>query len=175
MVWGLMPPLTITLLGLTLGMDLQMQWGTAFALWLIAPFMVALKVHQLQDSRRLQKVVWGGFLLIQASLMMYYNQTSSASLWRNFDSATVARELTASTRQANVGPITIISGHATEAGAIALAMPYHPKILINRELKFSPWIEKSELQAPGVIQLWAPQTGPDHQTRLPSGWGWTPY
>jgi 4-amino-4-deoxy-L-arabinose transferase-like glycosyltransferase len=175
MVWGLMPPLTITLLGLTLGMDLQMQWGTAFALWLIAPFMVALKVHQLQASRRLQKVVWGGFLLIQASLLMYYNQTSSASLWRNFDSATVARELTASTRQANIGPITIISGHATEAGAIALAMPEQPKILINRDLKISPWIENSELQAPGVIQLWAPQTGPEHQTRLPSGWGWTPY
>jgi hypothetical protein len=47
--------------------------------------------------------------------------------------------------------------------------------LINRDLKISPWIENSELQAPGVIQLWAPQTGPEHQTRLPSGWGWTPY
>lgn len=175
MVWGLMPPLTITLLGLTLGMDLQMHWGTAYALWLIAPFMVAIKVHQLQNSRRLQKVAWGGFLLIQAGLMIYYDQASDASFWRNFDSATVARELTESTRQANVGPITIISGHVNLAGAISLAMPEHPKVLINGDLKISPWIQKSELQAPGVIQLWGPQDGPVDQTKLHSGWGWTPY
>jgi 4-amino-4-deoxy-L-arabinose transferase-like glycosyltransferase len=175
MAWGLMPPLTITLLGLTLGMDLQMHWGTAFALWLIPPFMVAIKVHRIQDSRRLRQVVWGGFLLIQASLMIHYSQTSASTFKRSFDSATVARELTASTRQANIGSITIISGTATQGGAIALAMPDHPKILIHGDLKISPWIQKIELQEQGVIQLWEPQTGPPHQTRLPSGWGWTPY
>jgi 4-amino-4-deoxy-L-arabinose transferase-like glycosyltransferase len=183
MVWGLMPPLTITALGLIWGMDLQMQWGTAFALWLIPPFMAAFKMHERPHSLLVTKVTWGIFLLIQAGLMIHSYQTSAygccagkASLrWRLFDSTAVAHELQESTHQANIDRIHIISGPATAAGAIALALPDHPKILIDNNLKISPWIKGSELQAPGVIQLWAPQSGPDQQTRLPSGWGWTPY
>jgi 4-amino-4-deoxy-L-arabinose transferase-like glycosyltransferase len=183
MAWGLMPPLTITLLGLTLGMDLQMQWGTAFALWLIPPFIVALKVHERPNSPRLPKVAWGVFLLIQTGLMVHSYETSAygccagtiSQRWRLFDSAALAREVVDSTQGAGIGQITIIAGPATAAGAVALAMPDHPKILINNNLKISPWIQEHELQAPGVIQLWAPHTGPEHQTRLPSGWGWTLY
>lgn len=183
MAWGLMPPLTITFLGLTLGMDLQLQWGTAFAIWLTPPFIWALRVHKLQITHRLTKIIWLVFLLVQAGLMIQSYQTSAygccaaqgSPRWRLFDSAALARELESSTRQAGLDQIHIISGPTTAAGAVALAMPDHPKVLINNNLKISPWIQGSELQAPGVIHLWAPQTGPDHQTRLPSGWGWTAY
>jgi hypothetical protein len=51
-------------------------------------------------------------------------------------------------------------------------MPEQPKILISNDLTISPWIKPEELNQAGVIELWAPNTGPSDLNRGPSGWGW---
>ncbi|PUE33369.1 glycosyltransferase family 39 protein [Limnohabitans sp. Jir72] len=183
LVWGILPPLCITLLGLFLGMDLQMQWGTAFAIWTVPPLMMFLRLHQKQIHPKRAWVVLSFFVGIQSLLIIQSYETSAfgccaqsaPTRWRLFDSPTIARELADSVRDTTEGRIKIIVGPATVAGAIAMALKEHPKVLIDGNLTISPWVLDEELQAPGVIQLWAPNSGPHTQTRLPSGWGWSPY
>jgi 4-amino-4-deoxy-L-arabinose transferase-like glycosyltransferase len=183
LIWGILPPLCITLLGLFLGMDLQMQWGTAFALWIIPPLMMLLKLHQRQVHQKHTWIVLSFFVLIQSLLMVHSYQTSAfgccaqpaSTRWRLFNSPVLAKELVDSASDSVGGHFKVIVGPATAAGAVAMAMEDHPKVLIDGNLKISPWIHHEELQEPGVIQLWAPNTGPATQTRLPSGWGWSPY
>jgi 4-amino-4-deoxy-L-arabinose transferase-like glycosyltransferase len=183
LVWGIFPSLSITLLGLFLGMDLQMQWGTAFAIWTIPPLMMLLRLHQKQLHPKQTWMVLSVFVAIQSALMIHSYETSAfgccaqpaSTRWRLFDSPTIARELSDSAHDAVGGRIEIIVGPASAAGAVAIAMDDHPKILIDGNLKISPWIDPEELKKPGVIQLWPPHTGPAAQTKLPSGWGWSFY
>jgi len=183
LVWGIFPPLCITLLGLFLGMDLQMQWGTAFAIWAIPPLMMLLKLPQKQIHAKHVWIALSFFVGIQSLLLIHSYQTSAfgccaqpaLTRWRLFNSPAIAKELSASANDAAGGPVNVIIGPATAAGAIAIAMEDPPKVLIDGHLKISPWIRPEELDAPGVIQLWAPNTGPATQTKLPSGWGWNFY
>ena len=92
--------------------------------------------------------------------------------WRTFDSVTLARELDTSARDAVGGKFTIISGPQNVSGAVALALPDRPKVLIHGDLRVSPWIQPNELFKPGVVELWAPDAGHADTQRLPGGWGW---
>lgn len=183
LTWGILPPLCITLLGLVMGMDLQMQWGTAFAIWIVPPLMVLLKLHRANWPQKYTGVILVIFGLVQGMLMLHSYQTSAfgccantgSPRWRLFNSTEIAKELEHSACEAVGGRFRIIAGGTTTAGAIAIAMKDHPKVLIDDNLKISPWIQAQELQGPGVIRLWAPNTGPETRTRLPSGWGWSLY
>lgn len=179
--WGVLPPLSITVLGLVLGMDLQLQWGTAFAIWLIPVFMQVLRLQErLIEGPQLRSIL-GMFILIQGLLMLYSYESSAFgccskhNLWRMFDSPQLVKELDQSVRASIGGKFTIIVGPTTVAGAVSMALPDHPKVLIDNNLKISPWIHPDELKKPGVIELWPPGEGPQDQLRLPSGWGWRPY
>jgi len=182
-LWGALPPLCITMLGLLAGMDLQMQWGTAFAIWIVPPLMVLLGLHQRRICTTLTWLALGLFILIQSLLLLHSYHTSfygccasaTPNRWRLFDSHTLAHELDNSAREAVGGTFTIISGPTTAAGAVSSALPDKPKVLIDNNLKISPWIHPQELHFPGVVQLWQPNTGPDDRTLLPSGWGWSLY
>lgn len=178
LAWGVLPVLCITFLGLSLGMDLQMQWGTAFAIWCIPPFIWVLGLHR--TNLPSARTVWALclFTAIQAGLMYESHQGSAKgccgnlSRWRMFDSQTLARELDDSARNTVGGHFSIISGPSTVAGAIALHLPEYPKVLINHNPKISPWVKERELLESGVVEIWPPDRGPDALTRLPSGWGW---
>ena len=183
LIWGILPPVCITFLGLGLGMDLQMQWGTAFALWVIPPLMILLKLHQTQIHAKQTWFILCVFLVIQSLLMFHSYQTSAfgccanmaPTRWRLLNTPMIAKELAASAREAAGGRFRVIVGPTTVAGAVAIALEDHPKVMIDGNLKISPWIHPEELQGPGIIQLWSPNTGPSTQTRLPSGWGWSIY
>lgn len=177
LIWGALPPLTITALGLLWGMDLQLQWGTAFALWCTPLFMWLLQWPRRVGSRSINPWVWALFLGIQGLTMLDSYMTSAQgphtrSHWRTFDSVTLARELDAAARTAVGGRFTILSGPQTASGAVALALPDRPKVLVDGHLRISPWIAPNELRQPGVVELWAPDAGPADVQRLPSGWGW---
>lgn len=176
-IWGTLPPLTITALGLIGGMDLQLQWGTAFALWCIPVFMWLLQWPRRFGSQPVSAWALALFVGIQGLMMLESYMTSAQGPhtrphWRTFDSAALARELDAAARTAVGGQFTILSGPQTVSGAVALALPDRPKVLIEGHLRISPWIEPDELQRPGVVELWAPDAGPPDTQRLPSGWGW---
>jgi hypothetical protein len=176
-IWGALPPLTITALGLIGGMDLQLQWGTAFALWCIPVFMWLLQWPRRFGSQPVSAWALALFVGIQGLMMLESYMTSAQGPhtrphWRTFDSAALARELDAAARTAVGGQFTILSGPQTVSGAVALALPDRPKVLIEGHLRISPWIQPDELQRPGVVELWAPDAGPPDTQRLPSGWGW---
>lgn len=179
--WGVSPILCITLMGLALGMDLQMQWGTAFALWMIPVFSQMLGLQQRSIGVRQVRSAIAIFALIQGVLMLYSYQTSTYgccskhNYWRMFNSQKLAKELDMAARDAIGGKFTIIVGQTSAAGAVALALPDHPKVLIDNNLGISPWIDRNELDQPGVIELWPPGVGPDDIQRLRSAWGWRPY
>jgi len=183
LIWGVLPPVCITLLGLLAGMDLQMQWGTAYAIWIVPPMMVVLGLHKRWICTPLTWLALGLFALIQGLLLLQSYQTSfygccashEAHRWRMFDSHALAKELDASAREAVGGTFKIIVGPATAAGAVSLALPDKPKVLIDRNLKISPWIHPQELHFSGVVELWPPNSGPEDRTLLPSGWGWGLY
>lgn len=182
-LWGALPPLTITLLGLFAGMDLQMQWGTAFAIWTVPPLMMLLGLHHRRICSQLTRLALTLFVGVQSLLMMLSYQTSAYGCcanaaphrWRQFDSQKLARELDTSAREAAGGSFKIISGPTAVAGAVAIALHDRPKVLIDGNLKISPWVHPQELHFAGVVELWAPHTGPAERTVLPSGWGWTLY
>jgi len=182
-LWGALPPLSITLLGLMLGMDLQMQWGTAFAIWIVPVLMMFLGLHQRHICKPLTWLSLGLFTLIQSLLLLQSYHTSfygccshtAPHRWRMFDSQALANELDASAREAAGGRFNIIVGPTTTAGAVALALPDKPKVLIDHNLHISPWIHPDELHFSGVVELWPPDTGPSDRTVLSSGWGWRIY
>ena len=182
-LWGALPALTITLLGLLAGMDLQMQWGTAFALWIVPVMMMVLGLHERRICGPLIWLALALFALIQSLLLLQSYHTSfygccshtAPQRWRMFDSQALAAELDASAREAAGGRFTILIGPTSAAGAVALALPDRPKVLIDHNLKISPWIHPDELQFSGVVELWPPGTGPDDRTLLGSGWGWRLY
>jgi 4-amino-4-deoxy-L-arabinose transferase-like glycosyltransferase len=176
-IWGALPPLTMTALGLVWGMDLQLQWGTAFALWCIPVFMWLLQWPRRFGSQPVNPWALVLFLAIQSLMMLESYMTSAQGPhtrphWRTFDSVTLARELDTSARDAVGGKFTIISGPQNVSGAVALALPDRPKVLIHGDLRVSPWIQPNELFKPGVVELWAPDAGHADTQRLPSGWGW---
>ena len=182
-LWGGLPVLCITLLGLLAGMDLQMQWGTAFAIWIVPPLMMLLGMHQRWICAPLTWLALGLFALIQTLLLLQSYHTSASGCcastaphrWRLFDSQALAGELDASARQAVGGTFKIIVGPTIVAGAVSLVLPDKPKVLIDHNLKISPWIDPQELHFSGVVELWPPNTGPDDRTILSSGWGWSVY
>jgi len=179
LIWGITPILTMTLMGLTVGTDLQLQWGTGFAIWLVPILMMVVGIKNLSNGRQLIVNALIIFLLIQSCLMFHSYQTSAYGCcqaegrWRLFDSQTLAKELDDSARRDIGGTFRIISG--PYAAAVALALPDQPKVLIENNLKISPWVRPEELSQQGVIELWPPQNGPDSKHPLPSGWSWTPY
>ena len=182
-LWGVLPPLAITALGLLAGMDLQMQWGTAFAIWTVPPLMMLLGMHRRRICPALTWLALVLFLCIQGLLMLLSYSTSSYGCcaeasphhWRKFDSRKLANELDASARAAVGGTFKIIAGPTTVAGAVSTALPDKPKVLIDHNLKISPWIDPQELQFGCVVELWPPHTGPQERTLLSGGWGWTLY
>ena len=176
--WGSIPVLAMVLMGLIGGVDLQLQWGTAFALWLvpIIVYVFRIKEESLFKGNVLFKVSVF-FIFIQIILLTISYQTSPfgrkpSHHWSEFDSAALAKEVAEPARQAIGGPIRIIAGPRAASAAIALLMPEQPKILISNDLTISPWIKPEELNQAGVIELWAPNTGPSDLKRGPSGWGW---
>ena len=178
LLWGLMPALSITALGVTLGMDLQMQWGTAFALWLVPAAMVLLRLHRVLPARRLVWASLGTFVLLQAVLLTESYSTSAAGCctngkWRNFDSHRIAQELDAAARDPAGGRFLVLVGPVNTVGAVAMALPDQPRVLIDGRTDISPWVKEEELFGAGVVQLFPPGSGlPADAKRLPSGWSW---
>ncbi len=182
LLWGLTPVLSIWLLGAVAHMDLQKQWGTAFALGLVP---VGMRLAGWPErSWRVRSTVWlvAGLLLIHGVLLWHAHRTSAAGCcmqsryWRNFDSPALARSLDASVRAQTGGPVRILVGSAAVAGAVALALPERPKVLIGGRLSWSPWLSEPELRSAGVglVELLSPGSTEPGEL-LPGGWRWRVY
>jgi len=84
----------------------------------------------------------------------------------------VAQELDAAAREQVGGRFHVLVGPTSEAGAIAMALPDQPKVLIEGRPEISPWVSTDELLGSGVVQLLLPGQTVPGASRLPSGWSW---
>jgi len=177
LLWGVAPALMMALLGLAFGTDLQLQWLTAFTLWTVAAAMACMRMDW--AAPRVLRAAWTAFLIVQIALaaQLWLSSTHGpepwrSEHWRNFPSDALARGVAGPARQALGGPIDIVSGPYKEAGALALRLPEHPRVLINGNLSISPWIGADELKTRRVITLFATRTIPDGAHPAIPGWAW---
>lgn len=173
--WGLWPILMMFCMGVFAGVDVQLQWGTAFAIWVIPVVMLMAKL----DRRTLEKTPWqtvGVAYLVVQLILSYVSFDKSAfgfhpsGHWNNMPSKQWASEL-AEARKEIGGPIRIISGGYTVAGAIAMQLPERPKVLIDGNLAISPWISQEEIDQGGIVELIDSQEVTDAHP-LSNGWSW---
>ena len=178
LLWGIAPALMMALLGFAFGTDLQLQWMTAYTAWTVAGVMTFIKIDW--GAPRVMRVALSIFLVVQLALGTQMWLTSAygpekwhSTHWRNFPSDVLARGVAGPAQKALGGPIDIISGPYKEAGALALRLPGHPRVLISGDLAISPWIHADELSHDRVITLFRATTLPKNAHWAMPGWAWS--
>jgi hypothetical protein len=173
------PLLFMPSVGLALGADLQLHWGTPFLLFAV-PALMELMPRVSWRSVDVRLLV-GPFLLIQALLLALSYLTSLRgpqalhdSHWRNFDPRSVAEAIGPPARARLGGPIDVLSGPAAVAGAIALQWPEKPLVLIDGRLDRSPWLSAEQVAACGLVEVGLTEQLELGTTIGPSlpGWSW---
>ena len=167
LAWGIAPLCFMAAAGLLLGVDLQTQWGTAFLLFAV-PAAMELTGHAVWRRADLGRA-WRVFIIIQLLLLTLCWVTSPrgpAALqdhhWRAFDAAQFADRIAAPARAQLGGPIRIVVGRTSFAGALALQLPDRPLVLIDGRFDRSPWLGPSWLAQCGAVEIGA-------AGRLPGG------
>jgi 4-amino-4-deoxy-L-arabinose transferase-like glycosyltransferase len=177
LIWGGLPLLFMPAVGLLLGADLQLQWGTAFLLFAVPAAMeltAGARWHQTPLRRALP-----AFVLLQALLLLVKYMSSPIGParwrdhhWRSFDALRLASQIEGPARRLLGGRITVVVGPANEAGALALAD--HPLVLIDHRFDESSWVDPALVARCGALQL-GPLSQLPHATPLAAplpGWGW---
>ena len=158
--FGLVPLASLAAMGLLGGVQLQLQWGTAFAALLVPAVMELLTGRGLVFSQAMLRRAAKAFLVLQALLFGVNALTSSlgperwqSAHWCRFKSADLSQAVAGPARQTTGALIQIVEGPANYAGALALEMPERPKVLIDGNLAISPWLSKDSLLYCNRLQL----------------------
>lgn len=159
LAWGLVPVVFMPAVGLLFGADLQLQWGTPFLMFLV-PAVMELLAGVVDWARVPRAAMVRDFIAIQALLLAINIVTSPwgphaarDNHWREFDSAQLARSIEGPAQRKIGGRVCVVSGPAIVAGALALAMHDHPKVLIDGRYDISPWVSPQLAQRCGVLEL----------------------
>lgn len=165
LIWGGAPLLFMPLMGLLAGSDLPLHWGTPFLPFLVPATMELLRSVAWQRVE-LAKVTLA-FVLVQGLLMASSQITSTFGrfaardrLGRGFDSTQLAERIAEPARAALGGPIRVVSGSATLAGALALRLREQPLVLIGGRFDQSPWVEPDLVRRCGAVQIGPTQSLP---------------
>jgi 4-amino-4-deoxy-L-arabinose transferase-like glycosyltransferase len=158
--FGGVPLASLATMGLLGGVQLQLQWGTAFAALMVPAVMELLAGCGLVFSKQVLWRAAKAFLVLQALLFSFNGLTSplgparwQSSHWCRFNSADLAQVIAEPARQIAGEPIRIVEGPANYAGALALALPERPKVLIDGKLAISPWLSSDALLRCNRLQL----------------------
>lgn len=181
LLWGCLPLVFMVLLAIFMGIDLQMHWGTAFALWTVPVGMELFSRRGFWRAESTLRMAWPVFVGLQCVLLIQHLATSAVGIkavsdehWSHFPSAAVAAALSGPARQALGGPIDIISGPYQMAAPVALQLPEQPRVLIQGNLRYSPWIRRDELAHARIIEVFPTQTLPPGAHWAARGWAWQP-
>ncbi|MDQ6680416.1 MAG: glycosyltransferase family 39 protein [Pseudomonadota bacterium] len=154
--FGVVPLLFIPIVCLATGAELQLQWGTPFLMFAVPAIMELVRFgswHLVPLQRVLRP-----FMVIQALLLGLNFVTSprGPAIARDhhraaFDSAALVRLVAPHARAELGGPIRVVSGPTSDAGALALALPEHPVLLIDGRFDNSPWVDPDLVRRCGVV------------------------
>ena len=168
-IWGLLPLMTIVLIGLATGADLQFQWGTAFMSFTCAALMLLLPISRWHRIERRDATT--GFLAVQILLFAMTWVMSpmsglglSKSKSAGFRSEHFAARIGPPARTVLGAPVMIVGGSSRIASAIALRLPERPLVLLEGDLVASPWLSVAQIERHGV--LWV---GDEHSLPPPPG------
>jgi 4-amino-4-deoxy-L-arabinose transferase-like glycosyltransferase len=163
LAWGLAPLAFMVLVGLSSGADLQLQWGTPFLLFVV-PAAMELWPREAWQRADLSRAL-GAFLVIQSLLLAHNFVTSPrgpAALrkhyWHTFDSAELAARIADPAHAQLGGPVRVVVGPASVAGALALRLPERPRVLIDGRQDRSPWVALDLIERCGAVELGAAGT-----------------
>jgi 4-amino-4-deoxy-L-arabinose transferase-like glycosyltransferase len=156
--WGLVPLAFTALVGIAFGAELQLQWGTPFLLFIV-PCVMELRPAAFWN-RASQHASWRAFAIIQALLLAINVATSPIgprsledTHWRTFAADGLMARIAPEARAQLGGPIAVVAGSIGEAGALALALPERPLVLVDDRYDRSPWVSRDLVAACGALQL----------------------
>ena len=165
--WGVVPLAFMPLASLLFGVDLQLQWGTPFLLFIVPCLMELWPVARWNSVP--QARVWKAFVVLQMVLVAINLATSPVGVaalkdthWRTFSAARLAERLAGPAREQLGGPIAVVIGSVGEAGALALQLPEAPLVLLDGRHDRSPWVPRELVAACGALEL-------AHATEAPAG------
>ena len=159
LIWGIVPLLFMPLVGLIVGADLQLQWGTPFLLFAVPAAMETANCRMAWLRSALRPAL-SAFAVIQMLLLVLSHLTSPRGPqalqdhhWRAFDGASLARAVAPAAREILGGPICVVSGPASASGALALELQERPSVLIDGRYDQSPWVDTQLVAKCGALEL----------------------
>ena len=157
--WAGVPLICVPALALVFGSELQLQWGTAFA-----PFVAAAAMELFRPRGGWSQVrmiyLLTCFVVVEGVLLTVNLVTSPAGIdafkqhhWRSFPSAALADRIAGPARAKLGGPIRVVIGTTGIAGALALRLPERPLVLLDGDLRTSPWVGRDRVRDCGALEL----------------------
>lgn len=181
-LWGTVPLVCILVLGLATGSILHLQWGTAFMFLCVPAAMELLRSPAGWGSPVRVRAAWLAFFVLQALLLVQFWLSSPLGLsgyktshQNHIPVEKIVEGLAPAAHKAMGGPIDIIIGPQALAGRIAMELPERPRVFVERNLQYSPWIHADELPKSRIIEVMvAPDPLPEGLVRAYGVWAWRP-
>ncbi len=182
LLWGLVPLLAMLVLCLFTGSYLHLQWGTAFMFLCVPAVMEWARSPRSWGAAGDLRAAWLTFGILQALLLLQFWLASPMGLsgyksshQNHIPVDRIVAGLAPAAHQALGGPVDIIIGPQALAGRIAMELPERPRVYVERNLQYSPWIREEELPNARIIEvLVAADPLPEGVTRAYGVWAWRP-
>ena len=182
LLWGLVPLLAMLVLCLFTGSYLHLQWGTAFMFLCVPAVMEWARSPRSWGAAGDMRAAWLMFGVLQALLLLQFWLASPMGLsgyksthQNHIPVDKIVEGLAPAAHQALGGPVDIIIGPQALAGRIAMELPERPRVYVERNLQYSPWIREEELPSARIIEVVvAPDPLPEGLTRAYGVWAWRP-
>lgn len=182
LLWGWVPLLAILALCLFTGSYLHLQWGTAFMFLCVPAVMELVRSPQSWGGTGRLRAAWVTFAVLQALLLLQFWLASPLGLsgyksthQNHIPVDKIVEGLAPAAHQALGGPVDIIIGPQALAGRIAMELPERPRVYVERNLQYSPWIHEEELPTARIIEVFvAPDPLPEGAMRAYGVWAWRP-
>ena len=156
--WGVLPLILMPALSLAFGTRLQTHWGTPFLLFAVAAAM------ELKPAAFWNRLRWPvaavAFVAIQSLLLLVNYVTSPIGLapfkdshWRTYPSKPMTDAMADLARTRLGGPIRVVAGSVSEAGALAMSLPELPLVLLDGRQDISPWVPRDLVRRCGAVEL----------------------
>ena len=181
-LWGTVPLISILVLGLATGSILHLQWGTAFMFLCVPAAMELVRSPASWGNPARVRAAWVTFFVLQALLLVQFWLSSPLGLsgyktshQNHIPVEKIVEGLAPAAHKAMGGPIDIIIGPQALAGRISMELPERPRVFVERNLQYSPWIHADELPKARIIEVMvAPDPLPEGLTRAYGMWAWRP-